>query len=231
MCFMRGKYVLDEVGNGTDELKFRRGGKTILTIYIYNEYFDFLIILGKAECELFEKTRSNFPKEIQAIYNNSKTYHDGKWMKIPVSDLKTLESVKQMILIKKKPNRKPFPQEQAIYSNCGHRCDLCVHFTGDTISESFRTELEERVRRVYSLNYDAEFPPCNGCSNGGITEKFDCDPQKCAIKKGFPRCIDCIEFTSCKPQAGLTGKIESKSILADDITWAILPYVHKQYGN
>jgi hypothetical protein len=34
MRFMRGKYVSEEVGDGKDELKFRRGGKTILTIYI-----------------------------------------------------------------------------------------------------------------------------------------------------------------------------------------------------
>ena len=30
MRFMRGQYALDEVSDGKDELKFRRGGKTIL---------------------------------------------------------------------------------------------------------------------------------------------------------------------------------------------------------
>jgi len=34
MRFMRGKYVLDEVDNCKDELKFRKGGKTVLTISI-----------------------------------------------------------------------------------------------------------------------------------------------------------------------------------------------------
>ena len=43
MRFMRGKYVLDEVGNEKDELKFRKGGKTVLTIYkiltnVYEQY-------------------------------------------------------------------------------------------------------------------------------------------------------------------------------------------------
>ena len=46
---MRGKYALDEVGNGKDELKFRRGGKTILTTYIRDDRFDFLVIFGAAE--------------------------------------------------------------------------------------------------------------------------------------------------------------------------------------
>ena len=33
MVFMRGKYRLDEVGDGKDELKFKLGQKTILTVY------------------------------------------------------------------------------------------------------------------------------------------------------------------------------------------------------
>lgn len=45
MKFMRGKYRLDEVGDGKDELKFKQGNKTILTIYIRNDRFTFLIIL------------------------------------------------------------------------------------------------------------------------------------------------------------------------------------------
>jgi hypothetical protein len=41
MRFMRGKYLLDEGGNGADELKFRRGGKTVLTVYIREDRYDF----------------------------------------------------------------------------------------------------------------------------------------------------------------------------------------------
>ena len=45
MVFMRGKYRLDEIGDGKDELKFKQGTKTILTIYIHEDRFTFLIIL------------------------------------------------------------------------------------------------------------------------------------------------------------------------------------------
>ncbi|MCE5236576.1 MAG: DUF3788 family protein [Clostridiaceae bacterium] len=229
--FMRGKYVLDEVGDGKDELKFRRGGKTVLTVYTREDRYDFLVIFGRQEREKFEARRGEFPKKIREIYDNSKTYHDGKWMSIPVMDMETLDAVKQMILIKKKPNRKPFPKEQAVYGDCGHRCDLCVHYTGGTVNEAFRKELQERVRRVYGLSPDEEFPPCKGCSNGGITGKFDCDPIKCAKDKGAPRCMDCAEYDCGKASAGRKAAIEARSISADDITWAILPYVDNQYGN
>ena len=37
MVFMRGKYCLDEIGNEIDELKFKQGQKTILTIYTHKD--------------------------------------------------------------------------------------------------------------------------------------------------------------------------------------------------
>lgn len=197
MRFMRGKYILDEVGDGKGKLELCENDETVITIRIHEDRYDFHI--------------------------------DGKC--ISVSDLETLEAVKQMIMIKKKPNRKPFPKEQAIYGDCGHRCDLCVHYTGGTISEEFRKELQERVRRVYGSRPDEEFPLCNGCSNGGITGKFDCDQIKCAKDKGAPRCMDCAEYDCGKALVGWKPAIEARSISADDVTWAILPYVDGQYGN
>ena len=234
MRFMRGKYVLDEVKGkyyDIDCIKFRQGKKTILSINIYEDYYDFQIIYGKAEREKFEAQRNEFPNMIQSLYDEAHTYHDGKWMLIRVDNLETLKAIKQMIMIKKKPNRKPFPKEQAIYSDCGHRCDLCVHYVGETISEEFRKEAQERVRRVYGLKPNEKFPPCKGCLNGGISRKFDCDQIKCAKEKGVPRCMDCSEYDCGKATVGYKPVIEARSISADDVTWAILPYVDGQYGN
>lgn len=50
-------------------------------------------------------------------------------MFIDVSTLEQLEEIKKLVLIKKKPNRKPFPKTNALYSKCGQRCDLCIHYT------------------------------------------------------------------------------------------------------
>ena len=234
MRFMRGKYVLDEVAGKyyeIDCLKFRQGKKTILSINIYEDRYDFQIIFGKAEREKFEARREDFPQWIQDIYDNSRTLYDGKWMMFSVADLETLEAIMPLILMKKKPNRKGFPKEQAIYSDCGHRCDLCVHYIGGTISDEFREELKERVRRVYGLRPDEEFPPCKGCSKGGISGKFDCDQIKCAKDKGVPRCMDCADYDCGKASVGWKPAIEARSISAGDVTWAILPYVDGQYGN
>jgi len=233
MRFMRGKYKLDEVPGkyyDIDCLKFRQGKRTILSINIHEDHYDFQIIYGKAEREKFEARLGEFPKAIQDLYNKAHALPDGLWMLIRVDNLAMLEAVKEMILIKKNPNRKPFPKEQAMYSDCGHRCDLCVHYTGKAISDEFRKALQERIKRVYEAP-DAEFPPCDGCCNGGIGGKHDCVQKKCAKEKGFIKCIDCNGYPCDKSTAGWPPKIEIKSNLADDVTWAILPYVDGQYGN
>jgi hypothetical protein len=165
MRFMRGKYKLDEIpGKYYDIpcLKFRQGKRTILSINIHEDYYDFQIIYGKAEREIFEARRGEFPKAIQDLYSNSRALPDGLWMLIRVDNLETLETVKQMIMIKKKPNRKPFPQNHIHMSNCGHRCDLCVHYKGKT---SFNSEEMEYARQcctaVYGIS-DWE-KNCDGC--------------------------------------------------------------------
>jgi hypothetical protein len=226
--FMRGKYMLNEVGDGNNELKFKQGKKTILTIYIYVEKLIFLIIFGKVEREKFLRIKSEFSQYIQDYYDNSKTYHDGKWMFIDVVNLEVLEEVKRLIQIKKKPNRKPFPNKKAFYSLCGHRCDLCIHYTGDTINEEFRKKLVQHSDNVYGV-YDSSMR-CSGCNTDGChcNDKEICDSLKCAFEKGFTACIDCNEYPCLEATAGYKG-LEARCISAEDVTWAILPYVPYQY--
>ena len=101
MAFMRGKYRLDEIGDGKDELKFKQGAKTILTIYLHEDKYTFLVIFGKKEREVFETRREEFSKYILDYYDGSKTYHDGKWMFIDVKTLQQLEEVKKVLYVMK----------------------------------------------------------------------------------------------------------------------------------
>jgi hypothetical protein len=150
-------------------------------------------------------------------------------MFIDVTSLDVLDDMKHLIMIKKKPNRKPFPKENAVYGKCGHRCDLCIHFSGGTISDEFRKELEERLIRVWNIN-DWSMR-CSGCGTSGChTNDRLCDQLKCAKEKGCDACVSCEEYP-CSNATVASSKIEAKSILADDVTWAILPFVPKQYGN
>ena len=227
MKFMRGKYRLDEIGDGKDELKFRQGQKTILTVYTHEDRFTFLVIFGKKEREIFEAVKDEYPQWLLDYYENANTYHDGKWMFIDVRNLQELETVKKLILIKKKPNRKPFPKDNAVYSGCGHRCDLCIHYTG--LSEEVRSEIEPRLTRVWG---DQDWSMrCDGCLSENCHCKDDpCDQKRCAAEKKLKNCRDCAEYPCINATVGdSTSMIHTNAYLADDITWAILPYTPMQY--
>ena len=225
MVFMRGKYRLDEIGDGKDELKFRQGQKTILTVYTHEHCFTFLIILGKKERELFEAQADSFSAFILDHYNSAKTYHDGKWMFMDVTSMEQLEEVKRLILIKKKPNRKPFPKEGAIYAQCGQRCDLCVHYVGTTDEQ--RNMMIPYLDKMWDNN-DWNMR-CEGCYSERCSCP-DCNAKTCYPDRGLAECKACGEFPCIKATAAdYRSMIHTEVHLADEITWGILPYVPFQY--
>ncbi len=227
MVFMRGKYCLDEIGDGKGELKFKQGQKTIVTVYIHEDRFTFLIIFGKKERECFEMQKSEFSKYVCDHYDNSKVYHDGKWMYIDVNTLAQLEEVKKLIFIKKKPNRKPFPKENALYSKCGQRCDLCVHYIHT--SDELRTTMEGSLSKMWGQT-DWSMR-CEGCYSDNCYCKDDlCNAKECASKKEVAECRECEEFPCIKAtSADYRSMIHTEVHYADEITWGILPYVPMQY--
>ena len=229
MVFMRGKYRLDEIGDGKDELKFKQGQKTILTVYTHPDRYTFLVIFGKKERDAFEACRNGFSGYILEHYENARTYHDGKWMFIDVRTPEQLEEVKKLILIKKKPNRKPFPKENALYSKCGQRCDLCVHYVN--ADEALRTVMEPNLEKMWGIT-DWSMR-CGGCFGDDCYCKDEpCNAKGCAEKRGIAECRQCGEYPCIgATSADYRSMIHTEIHFADEITWGILPYVPMQYGN
>jgi len=87
---------------GTWEVKYRKTGKTLCAFYVKDDHFSVLIVFGKAEREKFELSQEEFSAEIVDIYNNTRQYHDGKWLWIKVTDFSLVEDIKKLIIIKKK---------------------------------------------------------------------------------------------------------------------------------
>lgn len=230
--FMRGKYKLDEVAGMYYDIpcvRFRQGKKTIVSINLHRDYYDFQIVLGKAERDKFEAIKQEFPIEIQELYDRQRTLHDGKWLLIRVDNLRMIETVKKLILIKKKPNRKPLPKENAVWGKCGHRCDLCVHYT--EITEEFRESLIPHLNAVYGEDSDWSMR-CTGCDTSGCHCHGEgnelCEPLKCLQHKQLNNCLDCEKYPCEQATVGYR-RLEHKSISAGNVTWAILPYVPRQY--
>lgn len=91
------------------EYKYRRGGKTLCTLYAKAGAAELLITYGKAEREKFEAVKASVSPAIQAIYDATDTLHDGKWLWLPMDETLDVADVVTMLKIKRKPNRKPLP--------------------------------------------------------------------------------------------------------------------------
>ena len=89
----------------TYEYKYRRGGKTLCALYAREHCMGFMVILGKEERLKFETDRENFSLEVQRIYDEAQTYHDGKWIMFEPTDHSEFDDYMKLLAIKRKPNR------------------------------------------------------------------------------------------------------------------------------
>ena len=100
-------HLWDKVGKAwTYEYKYRRGGKTLCALYARENCVGFMVILGKDERLKFEQDRKNYAKEVQRIYDETRSYHDGKWMMFEPVDTSLFDDFMRLLSLKKKPNRK-----------------------------------------------------------------------------------------------------------------------------
>lgn len=93
-------------GSWKAEYKYRRGGKTLCTFYAREGVANLLITYGKAERVKFEIIKPCVSKQLQDIYDNTVTYHDGKWLWIPLDKKIAYDEIIEMLKIKRRPNRK-----------------------------------------------------------------------------------------------------------------------------
>ncbi len=105
------KYDMEHLWNNggkawTYEYKYRRGGKTLCALYAKDNCIGFMVIFGKDERIKFEESRENYAEAVQKIYDDAKTYHDGKWVMFKPVDTSMLHDFILLLGIKRKPNRK-----------------------------------------------------------------------------------------------------------------------------
>lgn len=93
-------------GDWKCEYKYRRGGKTLCTLYAKKDAANILIILGKAERDKFEAVSGSFSAPIRELYRSTESFHDGKWLWIPLDENLVLDDIIAMLKIKRRPNKK-----------------------------------------------------------------------------------------------------------------------------
>ena len=104
------KYNMEQMWNHggkkwTYEYKYRRGGKTLCALYAKEQTIGFMVILGKDERTKFDSMREMFSNAAQKIYDETTTFHDGKWLMFELKDTSLFNDIERLLSIKRKPNR------------------------------------------------------------------------------------------------------------------------------
>ena len=83
-------------------VKFKKSGKNLCTIYPREEYFTVLIVVGKKQKEAVEDILSDCSDRIKDVYHQTKEGNGQKWLMIDLEDKdKTYEDVLRLINIRK----------------------------------------------------------------------------------------------------------------------------------
>jgi len=88
------------------EYKYRRGGKTLVTLYAKKETIGVQIIFGKDERVKVEANRENLSEEAMRIYDEAQVFHDGKWVMFFPKDEGMIGDFMKLMALKRRPNRK-----------------------------------------------------------------------------------------------------------------------------
>lgn len=72
--------------NGYTNINIAKAGKTLCALYAKEQTIGFMVILGKDERAKFESLREVFSNETQKIYDETTTFHDGKWLMFELKD-------------------------------------------------------------------------------------------------------------------------------------------------
>ncbi|MBN2382317.1 DUF3788 family protein [bacterium] len=89
----------------THVIRYRQGGKTLVTFYPGHHLLKVLIVLGKKELAKAEKVTDRLSPNIKNSLSEAPQYHDGRWLWLELQTMADLESVILLLSTKRKPIR------------------------------------------------------------------------------------------------------------------------------
>ena len=82
-------------------LRFRKGGKALLSLYPGQDSFTAQIIASQAQAE--KALSSGLSKKASKIIEDAHPYPEGRWLFIKIESEQDLNDVKQLLMIKSQP--------------------------------------------------------------------------------------------------------------------------------
>ena len=83
-------------------IRYRKSGKTLVTLYPVEEALTVLVVLGKKEVAKVEQFENKLSKKIRELFRNTSQLHDGRWLWIRPSSNKDIESIKMLLTAKRR---------------------------------------------------------------------------------------------------------------------------------
>ncbi|WP_425349015.1 DUF3788 domain-containing protein [Rhizobium bangladeshense] len=103
--FYPGVFAPDWLYGGKNRgwsLRYKRT-KAFVTLFPEYRRFSALVVMGGAEREKFEERRYVWRPQVVRLYDEAKTYIDGKWLTIAISSPDELQDVTQLLIMKRPP--------------------------------------------------------------------------------------------------------------------------------
>lgn len=103
--FYPGVFVPDWIYGGKKRGWSLRYKKTKAFCTFLPEYrmFSTTVVLGRAEREKFEERRYVWRPQVVKLYDEAKTYIDGKWLTVAISSKDDLNDVRDLLTMKRPP--------------------------------------------------------------------------------------------------------------------------------
>jgi len=84
-------------------IRYRKGGKTLCSLFPENGGFTVLIVLGKEESEKALSMTQELSSRTRTLLTDTKQLHDGRWLWIRLLKTRDASDVKKLLQIKRRP--------------------------------------------------------------------------------------------------------------------------------
>ena len=84
-------------------IRYRKSGKTLCSLFPERGAFTALVVLGKKEAEKALSMMDQFNENVRGSLNDAEQLHDGRWLWIRVRKHSDINSIKNLLRLKREP--------------------------------------------------------------------------------------------------------------------------------
>ena len=85
------------------EMKYRKGGKTLMSLTPDDGGFTALVVLGRGEA--LSASELELGEHVRTVFEGTRQLRDGRWLFIPVESERDVQDIQALLAIKRRPRR------------------------------------------------------------------------------------------------------------------------------